>query len=81
MLDGALAFMKRNMRKMTIINAGTGMREDRAEYPHTAVREAVLNALCIGITACIRKESQYKSECMRIVLKLVIRAVFTGGFG
>lgn len=45
MLDEALLFMKRNMKKMTIINAGTGLREDRAEYPITAVREAVLNAL------------------------------------
>lgn len=45
MLDGALLFIKRNMKKMTIINAGTGRREDRTEYPVTAVREAVLNAL------------------------------------
>ena len=37
--------MKRNMKKMTIINAKTGLREDRTEYPVTAVREAVLNAL------------------------------------
>ena len=33
------------MKKMTIINAKTGLREDRTEYPVTAVREAVLNAL------------------------------------
>lgn len=45
MLDEALLFMKRNMKKMTIIDARTGLREDRAEYPITAVREAVLNAL------------------------------------
>lgn len=45
MLDGALLFMKRNMKKMTIVNARTGLREDRTEYPITAVREAVLNAL------------------------------------
>lgn len=45
MLDGALLFLKRNMKKMTIINARTGLREDRTEYPVTAVREAVLNAL------------------------------------
>lgn len=45
MLDGALLFIKRNMKKMTIINAETGLREDRTEYPITAVREAVLNAL------------------------------------
>lgn len=45
MLDGALQFVKRNMKKRTIINAQTGMREDRMEYPVTAIREAVLNAL------------------------------------
>ena len=45
MLEGALLFLKRNMKKMTIINARTGQREDRTEYPVTAVREAVLNAL------------------------------------
>ena len=45
MLDEALLFVKRNMKKMTIINAKTGLREDRTEYPVTAVREAVLNAL------------------------------------
>lgn len=45
MIDGALLFIKRNMKKMTIINARTGLREDRTEYPVTAVREAVLNAL------------------------------------
>lgn len=45
MLDGTLQFVKRNMKKMTIINRQTGVREDRTEYPVTAVREAVLNAL------------------------------------
>ncbi|MDE6404427.1 MAG: putative DNA binding domain-containing protein [Lachnospiraceae bacterium] len=45
MLDGALTFIKRNMKQMTIVNARTGLREDRTEYPVTAVREAVLNAL------------------------------------
>lgn len=45
MLDGALQFVKRNMKRMTIINPVTGKREDRTEYPITAIREAVLNAL------------------------------------
>ena len=45
MLDGALQFVKRNMKKKTIINPETGKREDRTEYPITAVREAILNAL------------------------------------
>ncbi len=45
MLEGALAFVRRNMRIKTIINPITGKREDRMDYPITAVREAILNAL------------------------------------
>ena len=35
----------RNMRMKTIINPLTGKREDRTDYPITAIREAILNAL------------------------------------
>lgn len=45
MLDDALQFVSRNMRTKTIIDPNTGKREDRTDYPLTAVREAVLNAL------------------------------------
>ena len=45
MLDGTMQFVNRNMRIKTIINPHTGKREDRPDYPVTAVREAVLNAL------------------------------------
>lgn len=45
MLEEAMAFCVRNMKRRTIINAQTGKREDAAEYPLTAIREAVLNAL------------------------------------
>lgn len=45
MLDGAMQFVNKNMRTKTIINPYTGKREDRPDYPITAVREAVLNAL------------------------------------
>lgn len=45
MLDGAIQFVKRNMRTKTIINPYTGKREDKTDYPLTAIREAVLNAL------------------------------------
>ena len=45
MLSGALQFVKRNMRTKTIINEKTGQREDRTDYPVTAIREAVLNAV------------------------------------
>lgn len=44
-LEEAIAFVKRNMRKKTIINPETGKREDRTDYPVTAIREAILNAL------------------------------------
>ena len=33
------------MRKKTIIYPETGKREDRTDYPVTAIREAILNAL------------------------------------
>ncbi|MCF0113948.1 MAG: putative DNA binding domain-containing protein [Erysipelotrichaceae bacterium] len=45
MLDGAIRFVTRNMKTKTIINAQTGKREDREDYPILAVREAVVNAL------------------------------------
>ena len=45
MLEESISFVKRNMRKKTIINPATGKREDRTDYPITAVREAILNAL------------------------------------
>lgn len=43
MLNEALAFVRKNMRVRTIIQ--DGKRVDKTEYPMTAVREAVLNAL------------------------------------
>ena len=45
MLDGAIQFVSRNIRTKTIINSQTGKREDRPDFPITAVREAILNAL------------------------------------
>ena len=45
MLTEALAFCKRNMKVQTIIDAQTGERVDRTEYPIEAIREIVLNAL------------------------------------
>ena len=43
--DEAISFVKRNMKNKTIINPETGVREDRTDYPITAVREAIVNAL------------------------------------
>ncbi len=45
LLENALQFVKRNMRRKTIINPTTGKREDKTDYPMVAVREAILNAL------------------------------------
>src|SRR5699024_5469695 len=45
MLEGALAFVKNNMRISTKIDSKTGKRIDIPQYPMDAVREAVLNAL------------------------------------
>lgn len=45
MLDEALQFVKKNMRTKTIIDPMTGKRTDKTDYPITAVREVVLNAL------------------------------------
>lgn len=45
MLDEAIRFVKKNMKNKTIINPETGAREDRTDYPVTAVREAIINAL------------------------------------
>ncbi len=45
MLREAIKFVRKNMRTKTIIHPETGQREDRTDYPITAVREAVVNAL------------------------------------
>lgn len=45
MIEGSIAFLLKNMSVKTIISGKTGKREDKAEYPSKAIREAVLNAL------------------------------------
>lgn len=45
MIEGALAFVRRNMKAMTIIDKDTGKRADKTEYPVTAVREIIINSL------------------------------------
>lgn len=45
MLKDAMIFVRKNMKQKTIIDANTGKREDRSEYPIIAVRELILNAL------------------------------------
>ena len=45
MLEGAIAFVRNNMRVATKIDSVTGKRIDTPQYPMDAVREAILNAL------------------------------------
>ncbi len=45
MINGAMQFVRNNMKTKTIIDSATGKRRDRTEYPIVAVRELVLNAL------------------------------------
>lgn len=45
MLNGALTFIKNNMKISTTIHPETGMRSDNPEYPIVAIREVLLNAL------------------------------------
>lgn len=44
MLEEAVEFVRRNSRTKTIVG-NDGQRHDKTEYPMTAVREAILNAL------------------------------------
>lgn len=45
MLGQAMKFLIKNMKVQTIIEAKTGERKDKTEYPVVALREAILNAL------------------------------------
>lgn len=45
MLDEAIAFVRKNIKIKTIVDEQTGKRVDKSDYPLTAIREAVLNAL------------------------------------
>lgn len=45
MLDEAIAFVRKNTRFKTIVDEQSGKRMDKSDYPMTAVREAILNAL------------------------------------
>ena len=63
MLEEALQFVRRNMRHRTIIDPDTGKRADRTDYPLTAVREAVLNAL-------VHRDYSMHTEAMPIQLLL-----------
>lgn len=63
MLDGALAFVRKNTRTKTIIDPDTGKRRDRSDYPVNSVREAVLNAL-------VHRDYSIHTEGMPIQLRI-----------
>ena len=44
MIEGAISFIKRNMKEKTIIDRN-GRRADKTEYPLRAIREIILNAV------------------------------------
>lgn len=44
MIEDTISFIRRNMKNSTVINTD-GKRDDRTEYPVSAIREIVLNAL------------------------------------
>ena len=61
MITEALQFVKNNMRTSTIINPVTGQRNDKTDYPITAVREVILNAL-------VHRDYSFHTEGMPIQL-------------
>lgn len=63
MLDDALAFVRKNLRVKTIINPNTGKRNDMLEYPLTAIREIILNAL-------VHRDYSIHTEGMPIQLQI-----------
>lgn len=63
MLDEAIAFVRKNTKVKTIVDEHTGKRMDKSDYPMTAVREAILNAL-------IHRDYSIHTEGMPIQLHL-----------
>ena len=61
MIDGAMQFVKNNMKISTTIDPLTGVRKDRPEYPITAVREVIVNAL-------VHRDYSFHTEGMPIQL-------------
>ncbi len=63
MLDEALSFVRKNLRVKTIIDPSSGKRQDLPEYPITAVREILLNAL-------VHRDYSIHTEGMPIQLQI-----------
>ena len=63
MLTEAISFVKKNTKTKTIIDPQTGERKDKADYPITAVREVILNAL-------VHRDYSIHTEGMPIQLQI-----------
>ncbi len=63
MLNDALAFVMKNIRIKTIVDGTTGNRQDLPEYPITAIREIILNAL-------VHRDYSFHTEGMPIQLQI-----------
>lgn len=63
MIEDALSFVRKNVKTKTIIHPETGKRQDLIEYPLTAVRELLLNAL-------VHRDYSVHTEGMPIQLQI-----------
>ena len=63
MLAEAISFVKKNTKTKTIIDPHTGERKDKTDYPVTAVREVILNAL-------VHRDYSIHTEGMPIQLQI-----------
>ncbi len=63
MLTEAISFVKKNTKTKTIIDPQTGERKDKGDYPITAVREVILNAL-------VHRDYSIHTEGMPIQLQI-----------
>ncbi|MBQ9698097.1 MAG: putative DNA binding domain-containing protein [Acidaminococcaceae bacterium] len=74
MLEQAIAFVRKNIRTKTIIDPVTGRREDRTDYPMTAVREAILNTL-------VHRDYSMHTEGMPVQLAIYPNRIVIGNPG
>lgn len=63
MLAEAISFVRKNTKTKTIIDPQTGERRDKSDYPITAVREVILNAL-------VHRDYSIHTEGMPIQLQI-----------
>lgn len=81
MLEDTVSFVRRNIRIKTVIDPETGKRANREDYPPTAVREAILNALIHRDYTSIPRECLFRPCCLRTVLRCAAPADCMGGCG